>query len=66
MTIALYYNLRSGMVIHTEVLLLLRIVFAILGFFALLDEFENCSFHIFEELCWDFAGNCIESVDCFW
>jgi hypothetical protein len=54
------------MVIHTEVLLLLRIVFAILGFFALLDEFENCSFHIFEELCWDFAGNCIESLDCLW
>jgi hypothetical protein len=33
------------------------------GFFAFLDEFENCSFHVFEELCWDFDGDCIESID---
>ena len=29
-------------------------------------EVEYCSFEIFEEFCWDFAGYCIESVDCFW
>ena len=26
-------------------------------FFASPDEFENCSFHVFEELCWDFDGD---------
>ena len=25
-----------------------------------------CSFKVCEELCWDFNGDCIESVDCFW
>jgi hypothetical protein len=34
--------------------------------FAFPAEFENCSFHIFEELCWDFDGDCIESIDCLW
>jgi len=34
--------------------------------FIILDEFENCSFCLCEELSWDFGGNCIESVDCFW
>ena len=64
-TIALKYSLRSGIVILPAVLLWLRIVFAILGF-AFPDEFENCSFHVFEELCWDFYGDCIEIVDYFW
>ncbi|KAL6093076.1 hypothetical protein STEG23_010130 [Scotinomys teguina] len=27
---------------------------------------EYCSFEVCEELCWDFHGDCIESVDCFW
>jgi hypothetical protein len=36
------------------------------GFFAFPDEFENCSFHNFEELCWDFDGDCVESIDCLW
>jgi hypothetical protein len=35
-------------------------------FFAFPDGFENCSFPVFEELCWDFDGDCIESVDCLW
>ena len=38
------------------VILLLRIALAILEFFAFPDEFQNCSFLIFEELCWDFDG----------
>jgi hypothetical protein len=54
------------MVIHPAILLLLRIVLAILGFVAFPDEFESSSFHVFEELCWDFDGNCIESIDCLW
>jgi hypothetical protein len=49
------------MVIPSEDLLLLRIVQAILGY-----EVENCFFHVCEELCWNFDGDCIESVDCFW
>lgn len=28
------------------------------------DEVENCSFC--DELCWNFDGVCIDSVDCFW
>jgi hypothetical protein len=40
--------------------------FHYVGFFAFPGEFENCSFHVFEELCWEFDGDCIESVDCFW
>ena len=34
--------------------------------FAFPDEFENCSFHVFEELCWNFDGDRIESIDCLW
>ena len=54
------------MVIPPAVLLLLKIVFAILFFFSFPDEFEKCSSHVFEELCWDFDGGCIESIDCLW
>jgi hypothetical protein len=32
--------------------------------FAFEDEFENCFFHVFEELCCDFNGDYIESIDC--
>jgi hypothetical protein len=35
------------------------------GFFDILDEVENCSFYLCEELSWDFDGDCVESVDCF-
>jgi hypothetical protein len=60
------------MVIPSEVLLFLRMVLVILGLFVCLfvfvipDEFENCSFCICEALSWNFDGDCIESVDCFW
>lgn len=30
-------------------------------FFSFTNEFENCSFHIFEVFFGDFDGNCIES-----
>jgi hypothetical protein len=53
------------MVIPPEVLLLLRIVFAILGFFIIPDEFANCPYLLCEELSWNFDGDCIESVDRF-
>jgi hypothetical protein len=53
------------MEIPPVVFILVRIVFVILSF-AFLDEFENCSFHVFEELCWDFDGNCIGSVNSLW
>jgi hypothetical protein len=48
------------MVIPSDVLLLLRIVLAILVFFVVPYEVENCYFHVFEELCWNFGGHCIE------
>jgi hypothetical protein len=59
-----YHNLRSGMVIPPEVLLLLRIVFAILGFL-LFQMNLQIALSNSEKLSWDFDGDCIESVDCF-
>jgi hypothetical protein len=35
-------------------------------FFVFPGEFANCSFQFVEELSWNFDGDCIESVDCFW
>ena len=35
-------------------------------FVAFPDEFENCSFNVSEKFCFDFDGDCIEPVDCFW
>jgi hypothetical protein len=57
-----HLNTRHG---DSMVLLLLRIVFAILAFFIIPDEFTNCPFYLSEELSWNFDGDCIESVDCF-
>jgi hypothetical protein len=57
------------MVIPPEVLLSLRIDFAILGFFFFFcfpDEFADCLFYFVEEFSWNFDGDCIESVDCLW
>ena len=60
------------MMISLADLLLWRIVFAILIFVLVFvvvvipDEFENCSFQLYEELIQNFDGDCIESVDCFW
>jgi hypothetical protein len=53
-----------GMVISTEVLLLLRIFFAILGFL-LFQMNLQIALSISEELSWNFDGDCIESVDWF-
>ena len=36
------------------------------GFFVFPYEIEHCSSHVFEELGWDFDGDCTESVDCLW
>jgi hypothetical protein len=38
-------------------------LFIYLFILAFPDEFENCSFHVFEEVGWDFDGDCTESVD---
>jgi hypothetical protein len=51
------------MVIPPEVLLLLRVVFAILGF--LLSQM-NLQISLSNSVKnWNFDGDCIESVDCF-
>jgi hypothetical protein len=54
------------MVIPPAVLLLLTIVFPIQEGFTFPDEFENYSFNVFEELCWDFDGDYIEYIECLW
>ena len=51
------------MVIQMEVLLLLRVDLATIFF---PYDVKNCSFHISEELYWNFDEDCIESIDCFW
>ena len=52
------------MVIQPEVLLLLRVVFAILVFFVVVVVIPN-EVQLYVELSWNFGGDCIESVDCF-
>jgi hypothetical protein len=52
------------MVIPPEVLLLLRMVFAVLGILLFQMNF-HIALSISEELSWNFDGDCIESVDCF-
>ena len=37
--------------------------FLYFGFLAFLDEFQNCSFYVFEELYWDFDMNFIDYAD---
>ena len=36
------------------------------GFFGFPYIIDNCFFHVFKELYWNFYGNFIESVDCIW
>ena len=35
------------------------------GFIVIPDEFANCPFQLYEELSWNFDGDCFESVDSF-
>lgn len=61
-TIPLQYNLKSGIVIHIEVLLLYSIVLAILFLlllfcFVLPYEVEHCSIKVYEKLCLNFDGD---------
>lgn len=46
--------------------LVVRDCFAYPMSFAFPHEVENCPFKSCKELCWDFGGDCVESVDCFW
>jgi hypothetical protein len=46
-----------------EVLLLLRL-FWLFWDFGFPNEFDNCSFHVFEELCWGFDEDCVGSIGC--
>ena len=36
------------------------------GFLVFPYKVEYCPFKVCEELCWDFDGDCIDSVDYFW
>jgi hypothetical protein len=53
------------MIISPEVLLLLRIILAILGFLVFLMKLRIALSRSVNELCWNFDENYIESVDCF-
>jgi hypothetical protein len=54
----------SGIVIPPEFILLLRIVFAILGFLFFQMNLQ-IALSISVKMSWNFDGDCIESVDCF-
>ena len=53
------------MVIPPEVPLLLRIVFAILGFLLFQVNLQIALSNFIEELSWNYDRDGIESVDCF-
>ena len=52
--------------IPADVFLLLRMDFAILGFLLFHVKLHINFFRLNEELGWNFDGDYIESVDCFW
>ena len=56
----------SGMVISPRSYFIVENSLCYPGIFVIPNEFENCSFELYEELSWTFDGDCIESEDCFW
>jgi hypothetical protein len=52
------------MVNPTEVFLLLKLVFPVLGFLLFQMYLQNALSN-YEESSWNFDGDCIDSVDCF-
>jgi hypothetical protein len=62
---ALWYSVKSEVVIHPDVLLLYRIFIAVLGFFCFVFPYEvgNCSFNVYKGMCWNFDGKCIKFID---
>jgi hypothetical protein len=57
--------LKSGVMIAPVMLFLLRIALAICGLLCFQMHFR-VDFSISDECHWNFDGNCIEDVDCFW
>ena len=41
-------------------------VFFVVFLFCFPYEVKYCLFKVYKELCWNFDGDCIVSVDCFW
>ena len=54
------------MVISPRYSFIVESIFCYPGFFVIPDEFENCSFQLYEEWSWNSNGACIEFVYCFW
>jgi hypothetical protein len=54
------------MLIRAKFLLFLRMVFAILGFLLFQMNLQIVLFNWIKKLSWNFDGDYIESVDCFW
>lgn len=64
-TIALYCNLKLGVVILSALLLFFGNFFKIYsGVFVFPYEAANRPFKICEELCWTLDGDCSGSLDC--
>jgi hypothetical protein len=57
--------MTSGIVKSSKFLLLFGIVFVILLLLLFLYKVENCPFKVYKKLCYNFDGDCIESLNCF-
>ena len=65
-TLALQYNLKSGMLIYPAPFFFLRTVLAIWGYFVFPYELCNFLFYFCEKCHWQFDRQCIVSVGCIW
>ena len=58
-----YREIREGDTSRSA--FIVQVCFSYPGIFVLSYEVEKGSFKVCKELCWNFGGKCIESVDCF-
>ena len=54
------------MVIPPSCSFIVKDCFCYSAFLTFPGEFENCSFHDFEEFCWGFDGDCTKSIVFLW
>ena len=58
------FEVRDGATIRSS--FIVQDCFSYPGYFVSSYGSDYCSFDVCVYLCWDFDGDCIEPVDCFW